>query len=107
MAKASKFKNIRTVIDGISFPSKAEGAYYCMLKLRERAGEVSNVEMQKPYALTVNGFLVCTYRADFVFDDLHEKRHRCVDVKGMQTPEFKIKKKLMWAVHGIDVELAK
>lgn len=107
MAKPSKFKNIRTVIDGISFPSKAEGAYYSMLKLRERAGEVSNVEMQKPYALTVNGVLVCTYRADFVFDDLREKRHRVVDVKGVQTPEFKIKKKLMWAVHKIEVEIAK
>lgn len=105
--RKSKFKNIRTVIDGISFPSKAEGNYYCLLRLREKAGEVSNVEIQKPYALTVNGFLVCTYKADFAFDDLHEKRHRVIDVKGFQTPEFKLKKKLMWACHRIEVELAK
>lgn len=105
--KKSKFKNIRTVIDGVSFPSKAEGNYYSLLKLREKAGEVANVEMQKPYAFTYEGKLICTYRADFVFDDLHENRHRVVDVKGFQTPEFKLKKKMMWAWYGIEVELAK
>ena len=105
--RKSKFKNIRTEIDGIRFQSKAEGNYYAMLKIREKAGEVYNVELQKPYAFVINGFLVCTYKADFVFYDQVEKRERIVDVKGVKTPEFVIKSKLMKAVHGLTVELAK
>ena len=107
MTKRPKYGNVRVEVDGVSFQSKAEAKYYSLLKLRSKAGEVDNIELQKPYALTVNGFLVCTYRADFAFDDHHEKRHRVIDVKGVQTPEFKLKKKLMWACHRIEIELAK
>lgn len=105
--KKTKFKNIRTEIDGIRFDSKKEGEYYAALKIREKAGEVSNVEMQRSYALTVDGFLICTYRADFVFWDAIEHRQRVIDVKGVATPVFIIKQKLMRACHGITIEVVK
>lgn len=94
------------IVDGIRFASKAEGRYYSALKLREKAGEVANVRMQEPFILSVNGKLITTYRADFVFHDLKENRERVVDVKGVQTDVFRIKKKLMRAIHGIEIELA-
>lgn len=106
-AKPSKYKAQRTLLDGISFDSKAEASYYAALKLREKAGEVCDVELQRPYCLTVNGVLVATYRADFVFWDNQMRRRRVIDVKGVITPIFRLKQKLMRACHGIDVEVVK
>lgn len=103
--KRSKYGAKRTLLDGIAFDSKAEAAYYSALKLRERAGEVTDVEMQRPYCLTVNGQLVTTYRADFVFWDIKLHRRRVIDVKGVKTPAFIIKQKLMRACHGIEIEV--
>jgi len=106
-AKRSKYGAKKVTIDGIRFDSIAESRFYSTLKLREQAGEVYEVQMQTPYALTVNGQLVCTYKPDFCFYDATLKRQRVVDVKGVQTKDFIIKKKLMRAVHGIEVEIVK
>jgi hypothetical protein len=105
--RTNKFNAKRTLVDGICFDSKAEAAYYAALKLRERAGEVCDVEMQRPYSLTVNGLLVATYRADFVFWDIQARRRRVIDVKGAMTPVFRLKQKLMRACHKVDIEVVK
>lgn len=104
--KRNKYNAKRTLVDGIWFDSKAEASYYAALKLRERAGEVSDVEMQRPYELTIGGHLIATYRADFVFWDHQAKRRRVIDVKGVETAVFRLKKKMMRACHGIIVETA-
>lgn len=105
--KVNKYGAKPIVIDGHRFASKREGQFYSALKLREKAGEVYEVQMQTPYLLIVYGQLVCTYKADFVFYDAVEKRNRVVDVKGVQTKDFIIKRKLMRACHGIEVEIVK
>jgi len=109
MSRPSKFGNVRTEIDGIKFDSKAEARFYAVLRLREKAGEVSAIELQKPYALKEsNGEVVCTYVADFAFYDHVQGRERVVDVKGgkaTQTAVFRIKRKLMRANLGIQVEV--
>lgn len=101
----NKYRAVKTAIDGITFDSKKEARYYSDLKLLERAGEVTDVELQKPFAITINGVLVCTYRADFSFYDTREKRPRVVDVKGMDTPVSKLKRKLVRAQYGVEVEI--
>lgn len=106
-AKRSKYGAKRTLLDGICFDSKAEASYYAALKIRERAGEVCDIEMQRPYCLTVNGILVATYRADFVFWDVALRRRRVIDVKGVNTPVFRLKQKLMSACHGVEIEVVK
>lgn len=103
----NKYKAKRVKLDGKHFDSKAEANYYAALKIREKAGEVFDVELQKPYALVVNGFLVATYKADFVYFDDVTKSRRVIDVKGVQTTAFKLKRKLMKACLGIEVELAR
>lgn len=103
--KRSKYGNRKTVYDGITFDSKKEADYYAELKLREKAGEVFEVEIQRPFALVVDGYLIGTYRADFWFHDAVAKRNRCVDTKGVETDVFIMKKKLMKAIHKIDVEV--
>ncbi|UIJ95982.1 DUF1064 domain-containing protein [Sinorhizobium meliloti] len=104
--RPSKYRNKKTTVDGIKFDSKREAQFYSSLKQLERAGQGYEVELQKPYALTVNGQLVCTYKADFAFYDAIQKRNRVV-VKGVATKDFVIKKKLMRAVFGIDVEVVR
>jgi len=94
-------------IDGIRFASKAEAKYYLMLKYRERLGEVTDVRLQEPFTvLGPKGQVVTTYRADFCFWDASEGRQRVIDVKGVQTPLFKLKKRVVEAFLGITIELA-
>ena len=105
--KKAKYRNRKTVVDGITFDSKAEADFYSQLRLRERLGEVDSIKLQVPHILTVNGQLIATYRSDFEFNDIHSKKYRVIDVKGVQTPEFKLKRKLMRACHGIEIEIIK
>ena len=106
--KRAKYGNRKVMIDGILFDSKREAAYYSELKIREKAGEVTGVEMQRPFALLgANGTLMATFRADFCFWDNAAGRFRCIDVKGFDTPVGKLKRKMMKGLLGIDVEIVK
>lgn len=47
----SKYRSEKTCVDGICFDSKKEARRYCELKLMERAGEISGLELQKKFEL--------------------------------------------------------
>ena len=102
MKLKSKYRNVKTCVDGIRFDSKREAEYYAMLKLRKYAGEIVSFELQKPFPIIVNGIKICTYKADFVEYDKDGNR-TVIDVKGFKTPVYNLKKKLMKAVYGIDI----
>jgi hypothetical protein len=89
--RRAKFGNRKTVIDGITF-----------LKILQAAGVVTQLRLQVPYELTVNGLKVCRYIADFVY--MMDGKEVVEDVKGMRTPEYKLKRKLMLAVFGIEIQ---
>lgn len=97
----TKYHAKRTTIDGITFASKAEAKRYSQLKLLERAGEIRNLELQPSYDLEVNGILICRYVADFRY--VIRGGQKVEDVKGVKTPVYKIKKKLMKAIHNINI----
>ena len=101
LGRKNKFGNTPTVIDGISFPSKREAARYVDLKLLVKAGEISDLELQPTYAMIVNGRKICSYRADFRYTD-HGKQI-VEDCKGVRTPVYRIKAKLMRACYGIEI----
>jgi hypothetical protein len=106
--QGKKFSNKKTVVDGRKFDSEKEAKYYGTLKLRKRIGEITDFEHHKVYKLEVNGILVCTYEADFVITNLDGTQH-IIDVKSEATeklPVFALKRKLMFAVHGIQVIVA-
>ena len=46
---------------------------------------------------------ICNYIADFEYDD--ENGHHVVDYKGCVTPVFRLKRKLIKALYGVDIEL--
>ena len=106
MKKQSKYKNVKTVVDGIKFDSKLEAKRYGSLKLLKAAGEIESFELQKRYPLVVNGVKICTYVCDFVVN--YPNGARVIeDTKGVLTPDFKLKMKLMKAIYNIDIQLIK
>lgn len=99
--RRSKYGNIKAEADGITFHSKAERGRWMDLRLMEKAGEISELQRQVRYPLEVNGLHVCDYIADMVY----EKNGLVVeDVKGYKTEIYRLKKKLMLAVHGIEIK---
>ena len=102
-----KFNAQPTEVDGIRFASKREARYYGMLKIRQNLGEIERLELQPKYEVTVNGKRICTYIADFRFNDLTLNKRRVIDVKGCKTQVYRLKKKLVEALYpGVEVEEA-
>ena len=130
----TKLNNRSIVIDGIEFQSTKEGNRYCELKLMQRAGVISDLELQKKYELIPAQYetvetgeyykvgakkgqpktkQVCVeqsvvYIADFVY----QKNGQTVveDVKGFCDPssatyaKFVLKRKMMLWIHGIRIK---
>lgn len=101
--RTSKYRNTKVVLDGVTFDSKAEASRFASLKLRERIGEITDLELQVRFPLVVNGQKVTTYVADFRYREADTGAVIVEDVKGVRTPVYRLKKKLMRAVHGIEV----
>lgn len=95
-----KYKAKKTVFDGITFDSQKEAMRYGELKLLERAGEISDLELQPKYVLQ-EGFrdkdgkkhIAITYKADFKY--VEKGKEIVEDAKGFETEVFKIKLKLL------------
>jgi hypothetical protein len=81
-----------------------EARRYQELRLMERAGEIEKLTLQRRYPIRVNGVLVCAYVSDFEYRDLRTGRWVVEDVKGARTSTYKLKAKLMRAVHGIEIQ---
>lgn len=94
----SKYKNKKVQIDMYVFDSIAESRRYKELALLEKAGEIENLQLQPKFLLQEsfkkNGK---TYRKiEYIADFMYEEKGKVIieDVKGMETKEFKIKRKL-------------
>lgn len=100
----TKFRAIRTEVDGITFASRKEARRYSELKLLERAKQISGLELQPVYRLEVNGALICKYLPDFRY--IQDGKLVVEDVKSdpTKTPVYRIKKKLLAALFGIEVK---
>ena len=100
-AKPNKYGAKATHVDGIRFDSKREARYYEQLKLRVESGEVRYFLRQVPIHLPGGTRLVI----DFL--EFHtDGSVRYVDVKGRETPAFKIKRREIEAIYPIRILLA-
>lgn len=100
--RSNKYNNIRTVIDGFKFDSKREANIYQNLKLLEEKGNISNLQRQVPFVLYDANkpyFRKMSYIADFTYT--HNGTLYVIDAKGVKTPVYKIKKRLMYERYGI------
>ena len=101
--RKSKYRSVKTTVNGITFHSKKEAKKYGELKMLLLAEELVKLELQVPFKIIHNDILICTYFADFVTYDKKGVRH-VLDSKGFQTPEYRLKKKLVKAFYGIEIE---
>ncbi len=102
LKKKSKYKNIKTVVDGIKFDSKAEATYYGILNILKRTGKVKDFEMQVVYTLTAGIKYILDFKVEY-----SDGRIDYIDIKGMKTQVFRIKQKLMKHDHDIDITCLK
>lgn len=104
----NKYRNKKVIVDGKEFDSKKEGNRYKELKLLERAGTITDLELQPRFLLQdsfkKNGrtFRKIEYIADFQY--IENGKTIVEDVKGIQTDVFKLKHKIFEKVYP-DLEL--
>lgn len=105
-----KYGNRKTVIDGHTFDSKREAARYGVLKLLERTGTITGLELQPRFELIPKQRRddgrperASEYVADFRYTDARTGQTVIEDAKGMRTRDYIVKRKLMLQVHGISV----
>lgn len=103
----SKYNNHKVESEGEKFDSKAEYRYWQLLKSRERAGEISNLQRQVVFELAPPVVIggrkrpALRYIADMTWEESGEKK--IADVKGAVSEGYRIKRHLMKAVHGIEI----
>ena len=125
----SKYHNKPVWHDGIKFASGVEGNYYLYLKQLLANGEISNLQCQVPYEVIPAVYIdeikhlktkdktvkrciqkATNYLADFVYVITATGEKEVVDVKGKTAPltkDFRLKQKLMLAIHGITVKIVR
>ncbi len=96
--KKSKYGANKCEIDGIKFDSRREANRYLELKQLEKAGVISDLQLQVPFVLqdsfVFNGKKIqaIKYIADFTYWENGELVIE--DTKGMRTDVYNIKKKM-------------
>jgi hypothetical protein len=95
-AGASKYGPTKVSQAGYSFASKLERALFDLLKLREMAGEIRDIQCQDSIYLTDAEIL---YKPDFKYTVVATGEPEWAESKGFPTPSFAIKKRL-WKYYG-------
>ena len=111
--KPRKYRNTKTVLDGITFDSKREAARYQELKALAARGVIEDFRHQAPFVLAPGVRFSNEKRAKpalrYVADFAYKLDGRLVveDVKSKVTAgaaAYRIKRHLMLSVHGIEVK---
>lgn len=118
----SKYHSKKITVDGETFDSKKEYRRYRELLLLEKAGEISDLQRQVKFLLIPTQYehfkrygkngkeltpgkrvveKECAYYADFVYTE--NGRDVVEDTKGVRTPDYIIKRKLMLHIHRIRI----
>ena len=107
-SRGNKFHARKIKTDDGTFDSQKEYRRWGELQLLQRAGYISNLKRQVPYVVIPSSdkFRKTVYIADFEYRDASGATV-IEDVKGCKVGPayelFKLKKKLMYQEHGIEV----
>jgi hypothetical protein len=103
-ATQNKYRNTPTTVDGITFASKREADRYVQLRLFEKCGIISNLELQKRFVIVPKSehgkalFYIC----DFCYTK--DGKTVVEDAKGVRTAIYRLKKRLVQEMHGIIIQ---
>ena len=104
--KPNKYRNKRTELDGVMYDSKKESLHIRQLKILQAHGKITELKTQVKFffdGLVYDSGRTAAYWADATYVD-SEGEYHVIDVKGIRTPAYKIKKALMWKWFKIEVE---
>lgn len=120
--RRSKYGNKKVVVNGLKFDSKKEAQRYSYLLMLKNAGTITELELQKEFEIIPaqyetfarygkNGKRLkdgrrCLERpVKYIADFVYRKDGELIveDTKGMLTPDYVIKRKLMLYIHGIRI----
>ncbi len=94
-----KYRAKKTEVNGLLFASKLEAERYKQLMLLQRAGEISDLQLQPEFQI-FEGYVNCYdgkkhisrfYVGDFMYIDMRSKQTIVEDTKGMETDVFRLK----------------
>ena len=103
----NKYHAVKANIDGFTFDSKAEAQYYIALREMAKTGEIQDLvvhpayRLQESFTYNEKKERPIAYEADFQF--LEDGAVHVVDVKGVRTEVYKLKRKLFLYKFGKDV----
>ena len=102
--KKSKHGNKWVKYDGINFQSIREKNRYIILKMLEKNGTILELQLQVKYEICPKTDLYrkIDYVADFVY--IENGKIIVEDSKGFLTDIYKLKRKLMYHIHGIEIK---
>ena len=108
----TKFNAVKVEYDGRKFDSKLECNIYKVLKERltpnYKIGFQPSFVLQEKFEFDGHIIRPITYKADFViYKDSETEAKAVIDAKGMETNEFKIKRKLFIRKYGYDIVILK
>ena len=102
-SKGNKYGAKKTVVDGITFDSKREAAYYGQLKMMKAGGLIQGFERQQKFPLFAHNGLnpvarvvIGKHIVDFIVVT-REGGTEAHEVKGMETAIWRLKKKIFEA----------
>jgi hypothetical protein len=102
--KVAKYKNEKITVDGYRFDSKVEAKFYDKLKMDKSMGLIINFELQPRFILQPKfikmgiRYRAIELKADFTIYHLNGDIE-IIDIKGMATPESKLKRKIFNATY--------
>lgn len=117
---ASKYRNKKVTLNGVTYDSKKEAKRHQELLLLEKSGAIRDLKRQVKYVLiptqreadTVGARggikkgrvieLECSYIADFVYTE--DGRTVVEDTKGYRTKDYILKRKMMLFFHSIKIK---
>ena len=102
--RRSKFSNVRVTVAGFTFDSKSEATHYLRLRELARSGRIAELTVHPVFKLAVNGYPICRYVADFSFVAVSTGQRIVQDVKGCPTQVYRLKKRLLRAIQGIEIQ---
>ena len=118
----NKYGNHKVTFEGMIFDSKKELYRWLDLKTLEKAGKIYELQRQVKFVLVpaqyepdtvgprggkIKGKLIekeLAYYADFYYFDNESEKYVVEDAKGVRTPEYVIKRKLMLYLKGYRIK---
>lgn len=103
--RGNKYGAVKTVVDGITFDSKAEARRYQELKLLKQVGAIGDINVHPHFPIWLDHMKICDVVLDFNYFSYDRKRIIYEDVKGQDNALSRLKRKLVEAFYTIKVDV--